>query len=114
MTTMAMISRAGERMDAMRAEFGAILAERILETELLDFLWEARLAERYLGQHFGEDWIGDCDGAELSRVAIFGLLNGRFQIAVCVIDGEGLPIELIWRRDCDDPAEAESMLATAH
>ncbi|SMF61179.1 hypothetical protein [Allosphingosinicella indica] len=114
MTTMAMISKTGERMDAMRVEFGAILADRILETELLDFLWEARIGERYLGQHFSEDWICDGDGEELSRVAIMSVLNGRFQIAACVVDGEGVPSELIWRRDCHGSDEANSMFATAH
>ena len=53
-------------VEALRAEFGAVLAARIMEAEALDFLWEARVRERYLGQHFGLD--DDCD-AELSRVA---------------------------------------------
>jgi hypothetical protein len=37
-------------VDALRAEFGAVLAERIIEAEAVDFLWESRVAERYLGQ----------------------------------------------------------------
>ena len=45
-------------VEGLRAEFGAILADRILEAEAADYLWEARLKERYLGQHvdvgFGE------------------------------------------------------------
>ena len=39
-------------VDALRAEFGVVLAARILEAEELDFLWDARVSERYLGQHF--------------------------------------------------------------
>ena len=58
-------------VDALRAEFGAVLAARILEAEALDFLWESRLAERYCGQHSGPDIEFADDGeTELSRVAI--------------------------------------------
>ena len=31
------------RVDDLRAEFGAILADRIIEAEALDFLWEGRV-----------------------------------------------------------------------
>ena len=34
-------------LDALRAEFGGVLAERIIEAEAVDFLWEARVQERH-------------------------------------------------------------------
>ena len=55
---MTMISAIGEWRVARRgwrrfeAEFGAVLAARIMEAEAVDFLWDARVKERYLGQHF--------------------------------------------------------------
>jgi hypothetical protein len=84
-------------VEALRAEFGAVLAQRIIEAEALDFLWQARTAERYLGQHFGPD----IDGAgELSRIAIAAFLDGSWHVAVCLADGDGDAAALLWRRDC--------------
>jgi hypothetical protein len=90
-------------VDALRAEFGAVLAARILEAEELDFLWDARVLERYLGQHFGVE----CDdGIELSRVAIMSVLDGAWHVAVCLIDGDGDASALLWDRCCDGREEA--------
>ena len=47
---------------APEAEFGAVLAARIMEAEAADFLWEARVKERYLGQHFDVCFPPDDDG----------------------------------------------------
>ena len=91
-------------VDALQAEFGAILAARILEIEATDFLWDARLKERYLGQHFClED-----DAEDLSRVAILTVLAGRWHAALCLVDGEGRAVELLWKRSFDRPDEAEA------
>jgi hypothetical protein len=91
------------RVDALRAEFGAVLAARIMEAEELDFLWDARLSERYLGQQFD----GECDeGIELSRVAIVSFLDGAWHAAVCLADGDGDARALLWKQPCGDPAEA--------
>jgi hypothetical protein len=90
-------------IDALRAEFGAILAQRILEAEAADFLWFGRVKERYLGQHFSvEDGTG-----ELSRVAILSVLDGRWHVGVCLVDGEGMADELLWRRLFENRDEAE-------
>ena len=97
-------SGAGEGLvDALRAEFGAVLAARILDAEELDFLWDARVSERYLGQHFGVE----CDdGSELSRIAIVSILDGAWHAAVCLADGDGAAVALLWTRCCDGRDEA--------
>ena len=92
-------------VEALRAEFGAVLAARIMEAEALDFLWEARVRERYLGQHFGLEDDGD---GELSRVAILSFLDGSWHAGVCLADGDGAAVELLWQRRCEarDAAQA--------
>ena len=69
--------RCDDLVDTLKAEFGGILTERILEAEALDFLWDARVAERYLGQQIG--WDLDDEGAsqELPRIANLSVLDGR-------------------------------------
>src|SRR5687768_1830769 len=84
-------------VDALRAEFGAILAERIIEAEALDFLWEARVRERYLGQRIGSDLEDEAASQEFSRVAILSALDGRWYAGMCLVDGEGAAIELLWK-----------------
>ena len=96
-------------VDGLRAEFGAILAARILEAEAADFLWDARVKERYLGQHFSLEE----DGEELSRIAILSALAGRWHAALCLVDGEGSPVELLWKRTFYSLEEAESAFGRA-
>ncbi len=69
--------RGDVQMDAIRAEFGAIVAETILEAEAADFLWEARVQERYLGQH--ADVICDEEDAsqDISRIAFLSLFEAE-------------------------------------
>ena len=101
-------------VDALRAEFGAVLAARILEAEELDFLWDGRVLERYLGQHFGLDFgvVAD-DQTELSRVAILSFLDGVWCAAVCVADGDAAAMTLLWLRRCDGYEEAAAAFERA-
>ena len=102
-----MNGRSGAIIEGLRAEFGAILASRIVESEAADFLWEARVRERYLGQHF-DVGFGDGEGAdELSRVAILSAFEGAWHVAACLVDGEGNAADLLWQRRFDDRGEAE-------
>jgi hypothetical protein len=64
---------------------GEALAQRFLEAEESDFLWEARVSERWLGTYES----ADDDDVELDRVAILGRLDGRWFVAVSIVDGEG-------------------------
>jgi hypothetical protein len=94
-------------VDALRAEFGAVLAERIIEAEAVDFLWESRVAERYLGQQVGWDFDDEDASRDLSRIAILSVLDGRWYAGVCLVDGEEAPVELRWKRPFECRAEAE-------
>ena len=91
-------------VEALRAEFGVVLAARILEAEAMDFLWDARVKERYLGQHFSLEE----DDEEFSRIAILSFLVGRWHVALCLVDGEGSAVELLWKQGFDAPDEAEA------
>jgi hypothetical protein len=94
-------------LDGLRAEFGAVLAERIFEAEAADFLWITRIREHYLGEYAccecGDDWAGE----ELSRVAFLSFLDGRWHAGTCLIDGEGSAVELLWKRQFGSRSEAE-------
>ena len=96
--------------DALRAEFGAVLAARIIEAEALDFLWEARVAERYLGQHFGDL---DEGGGELSLIATMSLFDGAWHVALCLVDGDGEAVALLWRHRCAGREEAQAAFERA-
>jgi hypothetical protein len=106
-------SRCDVLVDAIRAEFGGILAERILEAEGLDFLWEARVSERYLGQHIGDGVDYEEQSRELSRIAVLGRFDGRWHVGTCLVDGEGAAVELLWKRKFERRQEAESELLQA-
>jgi hypothetical protein len=94
-------------VDALTAEFGSILAQQILESEALDFLWDARLAEHYLGQHVGGLDGADAVSVELSRIVILGKIKARWTVALCLVDGDGCPVDLLWKREFDRRDDAE-------
>ena len=114
---MNMISMMGRGCDAavevLRAEFGVVLAERIIDAEAVDFLWGARIRERYLGQQIGWDWEDEVASQELSRIAILSVLDGRWYVGMCLVDGEGMAVELLWKRQFPGRGEAEFELLRA-
>jgi hypothetical protein len=95
-------------VEGLRAEFGAILADRILEAEAADYLWEARLKERYLGKYVDVGIGDDDDERELSRVAVLSFLGGLWHTASCLVDGEGMAVDLLWKRSFDSRESAEA------
>ena len=95
-------------VDTLRAEFGVVMAERILEAEATDFLWDARVKERYLGQHIDVGFGFDEDETELARIAVLSLLGGRWYVAACLVDGEGLAVDLLWKQVFNGLEEAEA------
>jgi hypothetical protein len=97
MMSMSLDGRCDAVVDALQAEFGAILAARIFETEAADFLWEARVKERYLGQHFA---LGE-GAQELSRVALLSEFAGSWHSVLCLVDGDGRPVELLCKQAFD-------------
>ncbi|OYW46431.1 MAG: hypothetical protein B7Z08_01000 [Sphingomonadales bacterium 32-68-7] len=112
---MARVSVVGEGaceavVEGLKAEYGAVLAARILEAEAADFLWDARIGERYLGQHFG--YADDAED-EHSRVAILSLLAGNWHVGTCLADGDGQVVALLWSRRFERREEAEFMFSRA-
>jgi hypothetical protein len=89
---------------------GEALAERFLAAEESDFLWEARSEERWLGAF--EDLDGD-DDFELDRVAIIGRLDGRWYVAVSIVDGDGMAHGLMGRRIFSSEKPARQAFADA-
>jgi hypothetical protein len=110
MTTIsAVANRRGEAIvEGLRAEFGAILAQRILESEAADYLWEARLKERYLGHHIDPGMGETEDEEELSRVTVLSFLGAKWYAASCLVNGEGSAVDLLWKRSFDDRQAAET------
>lgn len=104
---------AGLRTELRCDDVGA-LAERIVEAEAADFHWESRVAEHYLGQYAGLEYSCDDLDEELSRVAILSFLVDRWHVGVCLIDGEGAPVEMLWRHGFDNRSEAELRFIEAH
>lgn len=104
-------------VEGLRLEFGCAdvgaLAERIFEAEKVEFHWEARIAERYLGQHFLLDFGDEDAGGELARVAILGFVAGRWHSGVCVVDGDGCAVDLLWSRSFEHREDAEEAFARA-
>lgn len=103
MTYFQPVSIAAERVMAtliagLEIEFGhdvgEALAQRFLEAEEVDFLWEARIEERWIG---GYESIGD-DDFELDRVRILGRLDDHWFVAVMIVDGEGNAHGMMGRR----------------
>lgn len=104
-------------VEGLRLEFGCAdvgaLAERILESEKAEFHWEARVAERYLGQHFPLDFLNEDGGDELARIAILSFVARRWHTGICLVDGEGCATELMWLRSFDRREDAADMFARA-
>jgi hypothetical protein len=94
-------------VDALRAELGGVLAERVIEAEAADFLWESRVRERYLGQHFDAINDGNLSSHDVSRIAFLSFLDGRWHAGICLVDGEGSAAELLWKRSFLSSDEAE-------
>lgn len=97
------------RLNSLQAEFGQVLASRMVEAELVDFLWEGRVRERYLGQQDGVF----AEAEELSRILVISRLDGYWYVALCLVDGEGEPAMLLWRHVAADAAEAEAFFSGA-
>jgi hypothetical protein len=104
-------------VDGLRMEFGCAdvgaLAERIFEAEKAEFHWEARVQERYLGQHFALDLLDDDAGNDVARMAILSFIAGRWHAGICLVDGEGCAIDLLWVRSFERRDDASEMFTRA-
>jgi hypothetical protein len=107
----------GRLVQSLQLEFDSVevgaLARKILETEKVDFHWDARVRERYLGQHFSLD-VDDENGAEeLARIAILTFVAGRWNVGICLVDGEGCAVDLLWLRSFERREDALEMFDRA-
>lgn len=104
-----------ERLVAgLKTEFGIAagegLARVFVEAEAADFCWDARRDLRWLGSYAGAD---PSDDELLDRVAVTGFLDGRFYVAVLVVDARDrvhamLGLRRFANRDAADRAFAEA------
>jgi hypothetical protein len=118
MTMFQPISVAADRVMAalvlgLEIEFGhgagEALAHRFLEAEESDFLWDAREMERWIGafESIDEDEI------DLDRVRIFGRLDGKWFVAVMIVDSDGNPHGLMGKREFRRRRQALAAFADA-
>ena len=94
-------------VDALKAELGGVLASRIIEAEAADFLWESRVRERYLGTHLDAHFEDERSSEDVSRIAFLSVLDGRWHAGICLVDGEGGAIELLWKLPFESREQAE-------
>ena len=80
------------------------LARQFIEAEGADFFWEARIAERCIGTY---ERLDEEDSEPLDRLAVFGLLDGRYYVAVVLLDGLEIVEALLGVRKFDCRGEAE-------
>lgn len=63
---------------------GEVLAHRFLDSEDVDFHWDTRVLERWIGAYDS----ADDEDFELDRIAICGRLNGEWFCATMLVDGD--------------------------
>lgn len=88
---------------------GGALAHRFLEAEEVDFHWDARSGERWIGAYESAD-DGD---VELDRIAIIGRLDGKWFVAMMIVDGDGNAHGMMGRRIFGRESEARAAFAIA-
>lgn len=88
---------------------GEALAHRFLEAEEVDFHWEAQVQERWVGAY---ESPGD-DDLELNRVRIVRRLDGRWFVAVMIVDGDGHAHRMMGERRFGRRADAPGAFADA-
>lgn len=112
------VGTAGDRVmmalvAGLEAQFGrragAALARRFLEAEEVDFHWDARIEERWLGAYEGLD----AEDIDLDRMAVIGLLDGEWFIANIIVDGEREAQGMLSRRHFSAEIEARKAWADA-
>lgn len=118
MAQLSSLSDAADRLMAalvsgLEIEFGhsagAALAARFLDAEEVDFLWEARMQEHWIGSYHGAEE----DECELDRVRILGRIDGCWFVAVMLVDGEGEAHGMLGKRSFATEKRARQAFADA-
>lgn len=95
-------------VSGLQASFGRSAAEglarQFIEAEGADFYWEARTRERWLGAY---ESIEDEAEDVLDRVAVFGMLDGFYYVAVLLIEVSGAVDALLGLRQFTGRGDAE-------
>jgi hypothetical protein len=76
----------------------------------MDFRWDARLEERWLGAYESPH----DDDLELDRIAICGQLDGRWFSATMLVDGDGQPHGMTGCRRFRSRVRAREAMLHAH
>ncbi|HEX7854653.1 MAG TPA: hypothetical protein VF503_13255 [Sphingobium sp.] len=101
-------------VSGLEIEFGRVageaLAHRFVEAEEIDFHWDARVQERWLGAF---ESIDD-EGLELDRVLILGRLDGLWFTAIMIVDGEGQAHGMLSRRTFSTKKGAHKAYGDVH
>ena len=87
------------------------IADEIIDAELGDFCWDARIAELHLGVI---ESIDDDETEVRAEVRILGYFRGQYLVATCIVDGEH---RLQWMpkvRHYDGLSEAENAFLDAN
>ncbi|MBC2665725.1 hypothetical protein H7F51_09325 [Novosphingobium flavum] len=88
---------------------GEALAHRFLEAEEADFLWDARDQERWIGTYESSD----DEEIDPDRVRILGRLDGRWFVAVMIVDGDGNAHGVMGKREFGRRQQALAAFADA-
>ena len=88
---------------------GEGLAQRFLEAEACDFHWDARIEERWIGAYES----ADDDDFDLDRVRIVGRLDGKWFVAVMIVDGDGNAQRMVGKRHFGRRQQALAAFADA-
>jgi hypothetical protein len=88
---------------------GEALAHRFLDAEEVDFHWDARIEERWIGAYES----ADMDDVELDQVAVLGRFDGQWFVARLIVDGDGEAHGMISRRGFESIGAAREAFATA-
>ena len=89
---------------------GEALAHRFLEAEEVDFHWDARVEERWIGAYESVD----DEEFELDRIAICGRLDSTWFCATMLVDGDGEAHGMTGCRTFGSLAQARKAMGDAH
>ena len=68
---------------------GEALAHRFLDAEEVEFTWDARVQERWIGSYDGDQYDDDGGYISLDRIAVMGAIGAGYFVATLIVDGDG-------------------------
>ncbi|WP_232209428.1 hypothetical protein [Sphingomonas sp. SKA58] len=89
---------------------GEALVQGFLDAEDVDFHWDARALERWIGAYES----ADDEDFELDRIAICGQLNGEWFCATMLVDGDAQAHGMTGCRQYRSKMQARKAMFDAH